>query len=321
MSHQRKVPISQEPVIAKDYLAGAGPTELAPKYGVTTTTIKNVLRRQGVYPRPETPTEPPPKSGTPEFDELVVGLRKSGLRVRDIARRVKAATPTVSAVLQREDILPKWQRGRNWSKIGPEQVDEIERLYVGGLSTSALGKRFDCCSRTIANALRRRGVPLRRRGVESAFGKDAALVSRMIGYHKDGWSQLRIGQKLKVSQPVVSKILASRGFSTREGGHRHSQWKGGRIPASGGYISVWVPLNHPMAEMRTQSGYILEHRLVMAEHLGRPLRSTESVHHINNSDKTDNRIENLQLRQGKHGAHARFQCADCGSHNIVPIPL
>ncbi len=55
---------------------------------------------------------------------------------------------------------------------------------------------------------------------------------------------------------------------------------------------VWVMRRgHPMAGRR---GFVLAHRLAMAEHLGRPLSKDETVHHIN-GDKTDNRIENLEL--------------------------
>lgn len=316
---QRKVPLDQEPLIAQAYLDGASPTKVALKYRVTVTTIKRILGKQGVYPRPKKVVLLP-KAGTPEYEKQVVELRKSGLRVRDIARRLKSATTTVSAVLQREDILPKWKRGENY-KVTPEQGDEIERLYAEGQSTTKLGERFECNARTIANVLKRRGVQLRRQGAESAFGKDPVRVAKAVELHKEGWSQLRIGQKLGVSQPLIGRVLIGRGFATREGGSRHSQWKGGRIPASGGYMQIWVPVDHHFAaQMRTKSGYILEHRLVMAEHLGRPLTRQETVHHIND-DKADNRIENLQLRKGRHGKHVAYRCADCGSCNVVEVPL
>lgn len=58
-----------------------------------------------------------------------------------------------------------------------------------------------------------------------------------------------------------------------------------------GYFQI-TKLGHPNCTSR--SGRIAQHTYIMSEHLGRPLRDKESVHH-KNGIRNDNRIENLEL--------------------------
>ena len=50
----------------------------------------------------------------------------------------------------------------------------------------------------------------------------------------------------------------------------------------------------------------MEHRLVVAEQLGRPLSSNETVHHIDGR-KDNNAIDNLEIWWGNHGSGTRVK--------------
>lgn len=75
-------------------------------------------------------------------------------------------------------------------------------------------------------------------------------------------------------------------------------WKGGRQKDKDGYIMVWLSpsdLFFPMAHQRGGNvGYVYEHRLVVAEHLGRCLQPWEKVHH-KDGIKDHNEYSNLKL--------------------------
>ena len=85
-------------------------------------------------------------------------------------------------------------------------------------------------------------------------------------------------------------------------GKNHNHWKGGIKIDSDGYILIWIDSESPFYIMKDHQNYIKEHRLVMAQHLNRCLKSWEVIHHkgikypVNSiQNKQDNRIENLVL--------------------------
>ena len=120
-------------------------------------------------------------------------------------------------------------------------------------------------------------------------GTDKYIWAACPDCGKERWVRLAKGKPARER----CNSCAMRARLTGRIGNMARNWKGGCI-ISNGYVFVWLPPNdffYPMAHNRS---YVLEHRLVMANHLGRCLHRWELVHHKNHI-RNDNRIENLQL--------------------------
>jgi hypothetical protein len=97
----------------------------------------------------------------------------------------------------------------------------------------------------------------------------------------------RLGRSMKGkhhSEETKAKMAAKKKGIYR----KPTRYGGAKKKRKDGYIAIFIP-SHPFCNAE---GFVMEHRLVMEEHLGRFLGKDEVVHHINHK-RDDNRIENL----------------------------
>jgi len=98
---------------------------------------------------------------------------------------------------------------------------------------------------------------------------------------------------------------AMKKWGEQERGEKSVLWRGGTIDEKG-YKLIKINPSDFFFPMARSTGYVYEHRLVMAKHLGRNLQPWELVHHkgIRFSDirnKSDNLEDNLELTtKGSH---------------------
>lgn len=198
----------------------------------------------------------------------------------------------------------------------PEQIAEsIAAAYTAGDTVMSIAGRFGIHASTVTRVAVRAGIPKR---MPSRVVLSPEDQKRLADRYEAGEKSEDLARCFNTNLNTVTKIVRRLGGRVRALG---KPWRGDSFLTKEGYRMLSILPGDPIADpMRYSNGHILEHRLVMARSIGRPLRDEETVHHVN-GDRTDNRPENLQLRQGAHGRGASFQCAECGSNNVIAVKI
>lgn len=255
-----------------------------------------------------------------ERQKMMVDLYTSGMSRGKIAEQLGTGIETITKFLRLNgvELRPSFERRLS----AADQQALIDRYKIGE-KIPRLAADLGVTQHTIKKYLVAQGIPFRDdRGRARIFTETE--YQQMRDMTAAGHSQKEIARALGSARSTIQGAMRSAGIPpARTGaasGPKHGGWTGGRMLRSDGYIEITLPVDHPLRPTSKRGGTMLEHRYVLAEKLGRALSPYETVHHINGI-RSDNRPDNLQLRQGKHGKGAAFQCLDCGSHNVRAVTL
>lgn len=253
-------------------------------------------------------------------DEQIIQCYQEYLSAYKVASVLLVSNKRVYRVLGKAGIQPTGLQHyrQDAQMLSPEDQAEIARLYAAGSTTPNLQEQFSCTRFSVIRAIERNGGKMRPSGgTKPRRFLNEDEISEICRLYDTGISQTSIAGMMKSDQGVISRVLRKAGKESR--GPKRARRKDGRRVA-GLYVRILLDKSDPFWNMCDRHSTVMEHRLVVARWLGRPLLESETVHHINGIHD-DNRLENLQLRQGKHGKGVVMCCLDCGSHRIGPIPI
>lgn len=194
-------------------------------------------------------------------------------------------------------------------RLTPEDRTEALERHRRGETLAAIAAAMGISRPIITRELREAGATIRKgprpgSDWQRRLLADESLAPRIIAGYAAGRSRRALAVEHGTYPQRITQVLVAAGVEVRDDRTRRGEvnpiYKGQRQISSGGYAKVLLEPDSPFLTMaHKRSRTVLEHRLAMAEHLGRPLYPYERVHHIN-GDRLDNRIANLELWEESH---------------------
>lgn len=241
-------------------------------------------------------------------EQVVISMYRDGATGKEIAKSLRFSKRTIFKTLHKHGLGSR-------KKLTEDERRRIAEGYAGGIKISQLCEQFGCSDVTIFAIVKRYDVKMRRGPTKKNFSP--ATVEEIVAKWKSGRSTTSLAEEYGITHSAVRYYLVKNGVPLKERLQRRGL---GRKQDPFGYWRVIVPRDSPYLCMANKRLYVLEHRLVMAKYLGRPLKKAETVHHID-GNRSNNSIENLQLRQGKHGSGQCWKCNTCGSCDVSPTEI
>lgn len=161
----------------------------------------------------------------------------------------------------------------------------IEEYINKEKAMNEIAKEYHIAVGSVYNYIKKYEIPTREKMTKRTREKISKSHKGKVSPMKD--KKMSVETRLKISKSHKGKYR----INTKYGGHTKQR--------ADGYISVYCPDNN----RANKEGYVMEHILVMQEHINRVLKDDEVVHH-KNKIKNDNRIENLELMTFRE--HARL---------------
>jgi len=300
-----KYPMLRDPIWLQKQLNITSMQKLAKEIGCSYKRVFDAKVELGVEPQNgviRTEQESAHPAVEENKDYIMSAYRDGKMTTGEIARKFDAPVNSITYYLHR-----KWKIGKcpNRKIVRPNGIyvtkEELEDVYFKkGVTSKIAAKRLRVSLRAFREYLKKYGIETKKR--ESACPKLRDLAWLENEFITKKRSTGNIAEELEVSKGAVQCAIRYIDIDLRKArgnkfGEEATNWQGGRRLTTGGYTYLKEDY-HPNCNAE---GYVMQHRLVMEKKIGRLLKKEELVHH-KNGNKSDNRIENLELisSKGKH---------------------